>query len=354
MDRREAQRCLEMARQAGVGLVGSDAGMWQAQVRSSYERLMDALDSYASWGDGENALEMAASLVRYWMAESATQGGVVFESLLTRFQDATLGRARALYAAGLLAFTRGENEASRELNAESLLIGRQYQDREVTINALVGLARTALRDADQPAIKTWCTEALDLGRAAGRPALLVWPLHIMAAGLQLAGETAEARRLYEESLVLNRELGNTMLVTIETINLGLLDVLEGALTSSEMRLREGLLTARERGLSRLYPVALVGLGGVAARRGDVRRAGSFIGSAERMLEASGQVLDPPDAWVLEHISAAVGREGWAVFNEARDAAQTPSVEGAIELALSLPTQEGCQPVEQPAGRSMEE
>jgi len=334
MDRQEAQRGLKLARQVATGLVGPDAGTWEARVVAAYDRLMDALDSYASWGEGEDALEIATSLVRYWMAGRATQGSAMFDRVLTRFQEPTLGRARALYAAGLLAFTRNENDTSRVLNAESLLIGRRYQDPDVTINALVGLARTALRHGDQSAIVTWCGEALALGKAAGRPALLVWPLHIMAAGLQMAGDMAEARRRYEESLTLNRDLGNAMLVTIETINLGLLDALEGDLASGETRLREGLAAAREQGLSRLYPVALIGLGGVAVQHGDVRRAGSFIGSAERMLEASGQVLDPPDAWVLERIAAGVGQGRGGVFNEARRAGGTLSVEDTIELALS--------------------
>jgi hypothetical protein len=59
------------------------------------------------------------------------------------------------------------------------------------------------------------TQGRDVARRSGDPSLEAAPLHLHAAGVRLMKDYAEARRLYEQSLQLNRRLQASPLIDME-------------------------------------------------------------------------------------------------------------------------------------------
>lgn len=128
-------------------------------------------------------------------------------------------RALALYGDGLLAFRVGDMVGSRARSEAALALALRARDPEATGLAHLGVARIELEDGRGE-------EALVHGRAA-RDALAgvgerfgQAPLHMLAQASRLLGALGDAAAFFEESLALNRRLGDHPMVAIEHHNLG--------------------------------------------------------------------------------------------------------------------------------------
>ena len=109
----------------------------------------------------------------------------------------------------------------------------------------------------------------------------------------MSGDLAAARALYEQSIELNRRLGDERMVAIEYANLSWVEINEGRLDEAER-----LLNERPGGGRRRAVPACVRLDRSGARsprvRGDRARARELIADADRLLSEGGVVLDPTD------------------------------------------------------------
>ena len=108
----------------------------------------------------------------------------------------------------------------------------------------------------------------------------------------MGGDLTRARELYEESVALNRRLGDGRMVAVEQSNLSWVEINEGNLDAAETLLRAGLEGAE--GEPYLHAFALIGLARCAAERGDRDAADEQLREAEALLEQTGLVLDPAD------------------------------------------------------------
>ena len=203
-----------------------------------------------------------------------------------------MSSAADLYAEGLEAFRRGETERSEELNEESLALAREADDGPAIVNALIGLARVALRRGQLERVHELAQEGRKLATARGLTDSLVLPLHLDAEATRMGGDLTRARELYEESLALNRRLGDGRMVAVEQANLSWVEINEGNLHAAETLLRGSLEGAE--GEPYLHAFALIGLARCAAERGDRDAADEQLREAEALLEQTGLVLDPAD------------------------------------------------------------
>jgi ATP/maltotriose-dependent transcriptional regulator MalT len=198
--------------------------------------------------------------------------------------------AEELYREGVEAFRRGEKERSRELNEQSLALARQDGDAAATVNALIGLARVALREGDLERVHALAAEARD---AAEEEASLALPLHLDAEATRMSGDFARARRLYEQSIELNRRLGDEYMVAAEESNLAWVEINEGRLDEAEELVTRSLSTPFG---EHPYggPFCTIALARCAAERGDPAQARKLLTEADERLAAAGLVLDPAD------------------------------------------------------------
>ena len=191
------------------------------------------------------------------------------------------------------AFHRDDREVSAAAADAALALARESADAGLEAHALIAHARLALRRLDFTALRSLCEQALDAAQRSGDPAAARMPLHMRAEAARLEGDLVTARELYGRSIALNRSLDNHGFVGVELHNLAYVDKAEGALDAAEDGFRAALDLALGATPEMVVP-CLLGLGAVAADRGDGRRAGRLIAAAEAAMAAAGEVPDPAD------------------------------------------------------------
>jgi tetratricopeptide (TPR) repeat protein len=112
---------------------------------------------------------------------------------------------------------------SRLLNEQAL---EQAHDDESRMFAHIGLSRVAAEEDDAQGALDHAVKAHAAG--ASLPEAVRQPtLHLQAQGLRMSGDLDGAARLFEESLALNRRIGDEGMVGVEQYNLGLVHVRRG-------------------------------------------------------------------------------------------------------------------------------
>jgi tetratricopeptide (TPR) repeat protein len=225
----------------------------------------------------------------------------------------------ALYREGLEAFRRGDAAASRELNERSLALAREQDDAPAVVDALIGLARVALRESDFERVHALAREGRALAQERGLTESLVLPLHLDAEATRMEGDLEAARRLYEESIALNRRLGDARMVAVEKQNLSWVEINAGNLDAAEELLRTSLGATSEQDVYG-HAFVLVGLGRIAAERGRAEQAAKLLAEGAQKLAAGGLVLDPADKPEFEQSVALVERLEPGAYERARAAA----------------------------------
>ena len=287
----EAERLLALARERDL-----------ARLRSEQASLEEAVRFLAADGRDEDAAELAAGVWRLWFVSGDVAGGRrLLGAALEGGGPPSRARALALYGDGLLAFRQGAQVESRARNEAALENARAVGDREAVALALVGLSRVAFRDGDYDRVRSLALEARELTRDLD-PDADVAPLHMLAAGTRLAGDHGGAVALYQESLDLNRRLGDSRMVGVELHNLGHVELHRGNVEAAERCFSE---CAEIRNEDDPYEAAMTHLNraALAFAGGDRDLAADLLGRTQATLDASGIVLDPDDAFEVDWLCA---------------------------------------------------
>src|SRR3954453_19848433 len=236
--------------------------------------------------------------------------------------------SRSLYDEGLAAFRRGDTEASRTLNEQSLAAAVDEAERA---RATVGLTRVAFREAAYDEGLRLSAKADALAESAGDEELRTLALHMQAEITRAQGHYADAVHLYEELLRRDLEAGDDESLSMEHYNLGSVLLQADDLVSAEQHLRESLRLVGDAGHNQL-PYTLLGLGGLAARRGDAVLAGTILGAVSAHFDKIGEVLDPAEGVELAtHVAAAQSVDA-AAYETAYAAGRALTIEEAADRA----------------------
>jgi len=320
MSLEEAQRLLERSRQVrwrfpsssgSPVLAGQDA--WAKQLLSEKESFVAAARLLIESGDDHEATELAANVWRLWVVARDPLRGRAFLATVLDGQRADPSRARALalYGDGLLAFMVGAHDDSRARNEASLKTARAVQDPEALALAHLGLSRVAFLDGEYDHVRSLAAQAREFARAL-EPALGQAPLHMHAQGTRLTGNYEAAAALFEESLALNRRLGDLGMVGVELHNLGHVEIHRGNIDPAERYFAE----CEELGASDdAYGAAMTHLNraAVAFARGEDDRARELLADAEARLGETDPYPAPDDRfeldWLRGQLAAASGARG---------------------------------------------
>ena len=304
MTREDAERLLALSRQARF--LGPDARTWIERLTPDKHQIVEATRCFVEEGRAAEAAELAGRVWRLWLVSGDIAGGRDLLAIALEHPDAAPSRDRALalYGDGLLAFRQGEQDESRRRNEEALEAARAVGDRDAEALALVGLSRVAFRDGDNGRVRSLALHARELVRDL-EPASQVAPLHLLAAGTRLSGELDAAVALYEESLDLNRALGDERMVAVELHNIGHVELHRGNVEEARRRFAE---CAELRASDDPYDVAMRHLNdaALAYAAGERRRALELLGTAQSTLDDAGIALDPDDAFEVDWLRSRVG------------------------------------------------
>jgi DNA-binding CsgD family transcriptional regulator len=178
-------------------------------------------------------------------------------------------------------------------------------------------------------------EGWGLARAEGEQGWAGSALGILGGAALGLGELANARRLLEEGLALDRQTENESWMMGRTLDrLGWLALTQGQHAEAQARFAESL--TRFQDLGEVMPIAdsLEGLAALAAARGEHERALRLVGAATAVRERVGAPLHPirrtrRDRW-LDPLRQVVGEP---TVEQAWASGQALTLDQAVTLAL---------------------
>jgi len=199
--RAHAAYCLVLAEEAAMAQSGAEGAGGRESIALEHDNFRAGLEWLTVTGDADWGLRLGTALFRFWesreyLAEGRDRLGKVLR--MPAAAAPTKARARALFAAGVLASEQGDFAAADALMLESLEIGRQLGDTQgvaVTVNARAVLAR------DQGNVllaHSLFQESLTLWRELGDLKAIARALSNLASVLKMQGEYDLARSLCAE------------------------------------------------------------------------------------------------------------------------------------------------------------
>lgn len=332
---RHADHFLALAAEAEPQLNGASQQHWLDRLEGEHSNLRSAFDwGMEPQGHADLALRLAGKLYRFWALRAHFSEGRQRLSRALSSDDGAdpADRAKALNAAGNLAFLQGDYASARALHQHTLEIRRKLEDQagiaaclgnlgnEAMVqadyvsagrlyeeslsisrnlgddwsiaNTLNNLGTLATRRNDLLSARAYYEESLAAFRRLGEPwgiAALLSNLGTLAAKLN---DASSARALYEESLVIRRETGDRQGTALDLCNLADVAIDDGELSSARALLDESLEVRREVGDQLGIAYSLEGFARLQAFMGNPLRAARIWGAAERLRADIGAPVTP--------------------------------------------------------------
>jgi predicted ATPase/serine/threonine protein kinase len=284
--RAHAAYCLVLAEEV-TDQSGPEDTKWLERFALEHDNFRAALEWLTETGDAEWGLRLGAALFRFWeMREYLAEGRDSLGKLLKLASAAapTKTRARALFAAGVLAVEQGDYAAADALIRENLQIARQLDDKQsvtVSLNALAVIARDR---GDILAAHSLLEESLALWRELGDQMAVARSLSNLANVAKLQGDNVRARSLYAECLAIFRELGDRTGVAWSMNYQGDVARDQGDSAAARALYEEALAVFRE--VEDRWGIAgtLADLGSLAREQGDYPTAHSMYRESIRLFQ----------------------------------------------------------------------
>lgn len=211
----------------------------------------------------------------------------------------------SLYEEALTAFRSGATDQAANLAAELVKASKATDDRTGEIDGLCMLARVALRRGQVHSVAELAGAARDLAVHGNEPRLERMPLHLQAVAARMDGDFRSARRLYRESIDLNRQLGEERMVAAEHRNLAYVELHDGNGAEARKLFAISANLARACGYDALEPYLLLDSAVLALEMGEAQMAGRLLDETVARFAAAGQIPDPDDAaeeaWVRRRL-----------------------------------------------------
>jgi predicted ATPase/class 3 adenylate cyclase len=245
-------------------------------------------------------------------------------------------RARALAAAGRLAWVADDMPATFALHTEALEVFQELGDTRGVAQALADLGYYAFDAADLPRAQELLDKAAALAGPLSDSRLTAHVQHIRGVLAAAAGDFSQALALDEESLALYRQLGDTWQSIIVAwsvgVNAAVLSRFEIARAHLIECLQVGLDLGNRWGVS--YPLEALATLAVAERQYE--RAARLFGAGEAQRTRSGLVPQAADHPAMRAILAAAPDFAGPNIEAARHEGRALGLDGAIALATELP------------------
>ena len=259
----------------------------------------------------QKGLRLVAALARFWRFQGhATEGIERATAALARVEALAPTRERtlALVAVADLMFDVGEYSAAGSLAEEALTIAGGLGDTVLAIDARCSVASTQYRLREFGVARATAEQALEQARQLGDPGRTGRCLNMVAAIAFESGDPVTARPLYEEALALRRQEGNRGAAADVMNNLALMEIDAGNLDTAVALLREVTEVQRELRDEAALARVLGNLGVVAIHRGDARTARADFGEALTLADRYGLPLEVAESVLGFALIATLGGE----------------------------------------------
>ena len=340
-----AQYYLALAEEAEPHLKGAEKSVWLVSLEREQENLRAALEWSMTSEEAELALRICGALGEFWSRRGNRSEGRSWLKAALALQGADahhVARAKALYAAGYLAWDHNDlSEANlllresvafyralgddqgfarslgtlgvllqqqghlvegRTLVEESLALHRKLGSNWEIANLLQNLSYVAWWQGDLTRAAALAEESLILARGVGDKFLIAMALHIIGYVAWRQGDLVRASTLVQESLVIFRELGDKSGIAGSLDTKGSIALAQHDLEQASACYQEGFAVARQLGdYIGWYPV---GLARVASAKGHLNRAVGLFALAETVYGIT-KIMNPNERATFERELAAM-------------------------------------------------
>ena len=337
--RAHAAYCLVLAEESAAYMVPAEREAWLDRCDAEHDNFRAAIEYLIEKGDADWGQRLGAALFWFWEPrEHLTEGRRYLMELLDipGADRLSAHRARALYAAGVLADAQLDFDQSLELTTRCLEIECQLGDRQGMATAESALATQANKAGRFDHARAHIERALLLWRELGS-SRFVLGLSNLANIAKKQGDYAIARTAYETTLEAFRSTGDNRGMAVALNGLGDVAAAQDDLQNARRLYEESLMQFKQVGDSWGVAGVLRDLGDLACREGDHRRASGLYKEAVAIFHKLGYRRGM--AIVLEHLAACANysdRPDWALKLASAAAAMREN------LGISLSTAENEQ------------
>jgi predicted ATPase/class 3 adenylate cyclase len=328
---------LALVEEAEPKLVGTEQAAWLRRLEQEHDNLRSALEWSHAQRESVEGLRFCGALQKFWRRTGHLSEGREWcaRALGQAGGERTPVRAKAVSAAGHLAYWLGDDLAARALHEEGLAIWRQLGDKWGMATSLNNLGMVARSQGDSPSARALYEESLAIKRELGDQWGMGASLNNLGNLAADQGDFPASRPLHEESLAIWRKLGDRGGIATALENLGHVAYEQGDLASARALLLESLTMRRQLGDKLGIVVSLEMLAAVAGLLGAPLRAARIWGVTERLRAQTGSSLRSKDRSRHDQHVAAVraAASDNAGFDRAWQEGAALTVEQAIELAL---------------------
>jgi predicted ATPase/class 3 adenylate cyclase len=330
--RRHARCFLELTQAAEPHLTGPQADRSLETLRVETDNLRSALRWATDRGDPpsvETGLRMAASLWRFWQQTGALREARQWlEDLLARATDASTrsARAKALIAAGSIAYWQADLGRARELYQQAVKLYRALGDRRGMADALSNLAPVPMMTGDLPLARRLAAQARDLWQELGDDWQAALATQTLGLSFLFEGGYEQALAYFEEFMPVVRARGDRFWLIGGLTSMAQAQHFLGHFEPARKNFGEALRLALEANDLASVTVALGPLSNLEGAAGDHDRAVRLWAACEAIKQRIGggapaevmRVSDPCPAATLaigEDAVRCAWAEGWAMSPE---------------------------------------
>ncbi len=314
--RLHANYFLQLAEEAEPKLRGPEQVTWLNRLETEYGNLRAALEWSLASGQVDVGLSISGALWRFWDAHAHyTEGRGRLAALLASpvTVERTVGRAKALSAAGALALVQGETAQARSLLQESLDIFGESGDNADKALAFMHLGDVSRYLGDYMEARPLYEESLAAFQDLGDKWGMASSLGNLGAIATKQGDHALAYSRYEQALEIFREVGDKWRISRLLLSMAVVYFEQVDYTRVRALLRESRGICQELGDKRTLAIVLNYLGELARAEGDYAAA---LSSYEESLmigrELGGKLNTAVVLHNLGHVALHQGDAGQAV------------------------------------------
>ena len=220
--RRHAEFFTELSERAEPEFIGEDQAAWQDRFEQEQENLRAAMRWSVRSGHAPLGLRIAAAVWRFWEQRGhLIEGRQWLHDLLAMPEaaDPTPIRARALLAAGSLAYWSNDLDEAERRYEESLEIARTNDDPVAVFDASYNLAYVPWLRGEAERGWILLRDCLAMARALGDTRRIAQTASGFAYATVTRGDYRAALPINEEAIALSREIGDrfTLSECVETL-----------------------------------------------------------------------------------------------------------------------------------------
>jgi predicted ATPase/DNA-binding CsgD family transcriptional regulator len=290
--RRHAQYFLEWTRQAGQELRSHEQGSWMRRLDEEQANIRLALGWSLSEQPG-NALELAASMSRYWHMRRHLDEGLGWLNQALELRTPTMQATTVALLSRARIHWRHGDYANARLDAEACLDLSHRLGQEVEVSGSLNLLGVlSSGDGEWDVAERFFADALEVARRLDDQQLVAGYLNNIALIASARGEHEAAKVRLEEAAIALRAIGDRFGTATVLDSLARVNFLLGAHAIARRVYVEAIAIAAEFMDPMNTASCLEGLAMLALAEGDAARMVRLVAAAKSLRAGSGGIPEP--------------------------------------------------------------